>query len=101
MLTIHFKTPAEFSKYSEILTNNNENIIQFKLNNEETQRLQANDFIIEYFNSLEKTLKRKHQKITKDEKNSFDLLKNQMATNLKGNFLSKLATNCKYILIIF
>lgn len=74
MLIIYFQTPGEFSKFSELFSNINENVIQFKLNNEETKRLKANDFIIEYFNRLN------------DKRNSFNILKNEMITTLKGKY---------------
>ncbi|XP_065361797.1 uncharacterized protein LOC135955373 [Calliphora vicina] len=80
---VYFKAPGEFSNYSNYFSNVTNNVIQFTLTNEEVQRLHHNNYIMEYFNSLNESANEKPIKTYREDRNIFDSLKNEMSTNLR------------------
>ncbi|KAM7355002.1 uncharacterized protein ACRADG_001263 isoform 2-T3 [Cochliomyia hominivorax] len=92
-LIIYFETPGEFSKYTQYFSNISNNVIQFNLTTDERQRLNANDYIMKYFNNLNKISIRNLKKYSEEETNTLELLKSEMTTNLKDEITNK--TNSK------
>lgn len=78
---MYFNKPGEFSKYSEYFSSEMANICEFTLPDEEKQRLVDNEYVIEYFNNLNKSNKTKNTAI---DSSTFDFLKTDMKRTLEG-----------------
>ncbi|XP_037817880.1 uncharacterized protein LOC119607844 [Lucilia sericata] len=85
ILLIYYKAPGDFSKHANHLTNVTDNVIQFSLTQEEVKRLKSNNYVMEYFNSLNETSQVKPNKNQEKDQHIFNLLKNDMSTNLQDN----------------
>ncbi|KNC20679.1 hypothetical protein FF38_04805 [Lucilia cuprina] len=85
ILSIRFQTPGDFSKHANSLTNITDNLIQFSLTQDEIKRLKANNYVMEYFNSLNESSPVKPNKTERKDKHILDLLKKNMSANLPDN----------------
>ncbi|TMW47173.1 hypothetical protein DOY81_007748 [Sarcophaga bullata] len=84
ILFIQYKQPGEFSKHSDIFTNLSENVIKIHLSKDEEQRLEENNYIMEYFNEMN-NLQNKNQTENHENRDIFDMLKGKTCRNPKDN----------------
>ena len=80
---IQYKQPGEFSNHSDILTNLSQNVIKIHLSKDEEQRLEENNYIMEYFNELNNS-QNKNQTENHENQDVFDILKEKTCKNKKG-----------------